>query len=108
MYLALTPLLLTPICLLLRALLRLLSPLSKIPGPTYTKLTSLPLKYQEFTGNRRAWIHTLHRKHGKVVRLGPNEVSCTGIEAVREIYSSGGSGWDKTELYTLFMQFGFR
>jgi hypothetical protein len=39
------------------------------------------------------------------VRLGPNEVSFTSLDAIKEIYASGGSGYDKTEFYTLFKQF---
>jgi hypothetical protein len=84
------------------------SPVSKIPGPGYSKFTELWLMIQEFTGNRRLYIHQLHRRYGPVVRLGPNEVSFTSLEAVKEIYTSGGSGYDKTELYNLFMQFGAR
>lgn len=64
--------------------------------------------YKEFTGQRREYIHELHREFGPVVRLGPNEVSFTSQEALKEIYQSGGSGYDKTEFYTLFKQFGTR
>lgn len=42
------------------------------------------------------------------MRLGPNEVSFTSLEAMKEIYTSGGSGYDKTEFYTLFKQFDTR
>ena len=87
---------------------RLRSPIARIPGPTYTILTSLWLMKQEFGSNRRPYIHQLHQKYGPVVRLGPNEVSFTSLEAIKEIYTSGGSGYDKTEFYTLFMQFKTR
>ncbi|KAJ6082696.1 hypothetical protein N7499_007570 [Penicillium canescens] len=83
----------------------LLSPLSKIPGPWYTQFTSLWIKYQEFTANRRESIHALHKIYGPVARLGPNEVSFTSLDAIKEIYASGGSGYDKTEYYDLFRQF---
>lgn len=63
---------------------------------------------QEFSGKRREYIHELHERYGAVVRLGPNEVSFTSLEAIKEIYSSGGSGYDKTEFYTLFKQFDTR
>ncbi len=63
---------------------------------------------QEFTSNRREYIHELHRQYGPVVRLGPNEVAFTSLESVKEIYTSGGSGYEKTEFYTLFKQFGVR
>lgn len=86
----------------------LLSPLSKLPGPWYTRFTSLWLKYQEFTANRRESIHRLHQEYGPVVRLAPDEVSFTSLDAIKEIYASGGSGYDKTELYSLFKQFKTR
>ncbi|GLI78457.1 hypothetical protein PoHVEF18_006772 [Penicillium ochrochloron] len=80
------------------------SPVSKVPGPWYTRFTSLWIKYQEFTANRRESVHRLHQVYGPVVRLGPNEVSFTSLDAIREIYASGGSGYDKTEFYSLFKQ----
>lgn len=81
---------------------------SQIPGPWYTNLTSIVLKYHEFSKNRRLWIHTLHQKYGPAVRLAPNEVSFNNLEALKEIYQNGGSGYDKTEFYNLFMQYGER
>jgi hypothetical protein len=84
------------------------SPLSKLPGPKYTLFSEFYLMIQEFTGKRREYIHELHKRCGAVVRLGPNEVSFTSLEAMKEIYSSGGSGYDKTEFYTLFKQFDTR
>ncbi|KAK5795877.1 hypothetical protein VI817_005162 [Penicillium citrinum] len=83
----------------------LFTPLAKIPGPWYTQFTSLWIKYQEFTANRRVSVHLLHRRYGPVVRLGPNEISFTSLDAIKEIYASGGSGYDKTEFYSLFKQF---
>ncbi|OOQ84467.1 cytochrome P450 monooxygenase [Penicillium brasilianum] len=75
----------------------ILGSVSKIPGPWYTRFTSFWIKYQEFTANRRESVHRLHQVYGPVVRLGPNEVSFTSLDAIREIYASGGSGYDKTE-----------
>lgn len=80
----------------------------KVPGPWYTSLTSFVLKYYEFTRRRRVWIHTLHLKYGPVVRLAPNEIAFANLEGVKEIYQSGGSGYDKTEFYDLFKQFDYR
>ncbi|KAE8373944.1 cytochrome P450 [Aspergillus bertholletiae] len=87
---------------------RLSSPLAKIPGPWYTNFTSFCLKYHEFTATRRVFIHHLHKTYGPVVRLAPNEVSFTSLDAIREIYASGGSGYDKTEYYDLFRQYGIK
>ncbi|RAQ44815.1 cytochrome P450 monooxygenase [Aspergillus flavus] len=87
---------------------RLSSPLAKVPGPWYTNLTSFCLKYHEFTATRRLFVHRLHKKYGPVVRLAPNEVSFASLDAIREIYASGGSGYDKTEYYDLFRQYGIK
>lgn len=96
------------IWLVLHLIQRLRSPVTKVSGPTYTIFTSLYLMLEEFTSNRRPYIHALHQKYGPVVRLGPNEVSFTSLEALKEIYASGGSGYNKTEFYSLFMQFKTR
>ncbi|TVY39378.1 putative sterigmatocystin biosynthesis P450 monooxygenase [Lachnellula occidentalis] len=82
--------------------------LTKVPGPWYTNITSLILKYHEFSGSRRTWIHSLHQRYGPVVRLAPNECSFANFEGMKEIYQSGGSGYDKTEFYDLFKQFDYR
>ncbi|EAA64119.1 hypothetical protein AN8905.2 [Aspergillus nidulans FGSC A4] len=80
---------------------RLCSPIAKLPGPWYATFTSWVLKYHEFTSNRRLFIHDLHKKYGSTVRIAPNEISFASLEAIKEIYGSGGSGYDKTEL-TMF------
>lgn len=54
------------------------------------------------------YIHGLHKIYGPVVRIGPHEVSFTSYASLKEIYLSGGSGYDKTELYDLFQQFGHK
>jgi hypothetical protein len=97
-------------CLLVASVLHKLlrSPLAKLPGPFHARFTAAWLKYKEFTGDRRAYIHNLHQELGPVVRLGPNEVSFASAEAIKEIYTSGGSGYEKTEFYKLFMQFNTR
>ncbi len=94
------------VALLSIALYRLfLAPLARIPGPALSALTRLPLILREFTGRRSAWIHDLHVKYGPVVRVAPDEVSFATREAAKEIYTSGGSGYDKTSFYKLFEHF---
>ncbi|KAI0693841.1 cytochrome P450 [Cerioporus squamosus] len=88
------------------ALYRLwISPLARLPGPTLCALTRLPLMYHEFSGNRRKFVHALHLKYGPVVRIAPDEVSFATREAAKEIYTSGGSGYDKSAFYNLFSNF---
>ncbi|SPO02789.1 related to benzoate 4-monooxygenase cytochrome P450 [Cephalotrichum gorgonifer] len=86
----------------------LTSPLAKIPGPRVSLFTSLVLKWNELRANRRGYIHALHVRYGPVVRVSPHEVSFTSALAVKEIYCSGGSGYDKTEFYDLFRVYGRR
>lgn len=94
--------------LLYRAFITIRTFKTKVPGPWYTNLTSLPLKYHEFSGTRRVWIHKLHQTYGPVVRLAPNECSFADLEGMKEIYQSGGSGYNKTEFYNLFRQLDCR
>ncbi|KIW53987.1 hypothetical protein PV05_06386 [Exophiala xenobiotica] len=96
------------VVVLVKAVSRLRSTVAKLPGPKYTALTSLVLKYKEFTHERRIYIHKLHQRYGPVVRLAPNEISFATVDAIKEIYMSGGSGYDKTPFYSLFTQFKTR
>lgn len=87
---------------------RVSSPLWNLPGPALSAFTSLELKVNELKANRTLYVHGLHQRYGPVVRLGPNEVSFSSWAAVKEIYCSGGSGFDKTEFYDAFQIFGRR
>jgi hypothetical protein len=84
------------------------SPLRQIPGPAHASFTSLVLKWHELHANRTQYVHELHKKYGPSVRLSPDEVSFASYEAVKEIYCSNGSGYDKTEFYNLFRVYGRR
>ena len=81
------------------------SALARFPGPTICALTQLPLMYHEFCGRRRLFVHALHVKYGPVVRIAPDEVSFATREAVKEIYTSVGSGYDKSSFYHLFRNY---
>ncbi|KAL7800233.1 cytochrome P450 [Trichoderma ceciliae] len=63
-------------------------PLSQVPGPWYARWTSVVIKYHWLKGNRARYQQDLHLKYGPVVRLAPNEVSVTNIEAVKKIYNA--------------------
>ncbi|KAL6913163.1 hypothetical protein FSST1_010923 [Fusarium sambucinum] len=89
-------------------IIRLCSATANVPGPFVSNFTSLVLKWHELNANRTVYIHELHKRYGPVVRVAPNEVSFTSIAAIKEIYGSGGSGYDKTEFYNLFQVYGKR
>ncbi|KUI65586.1 hypothetical protein VM1G_00150 [Cytospora mali] len=106
-----SPIIIVPSLLILTTLFilrRLRSPLSRVPGPWYTLFTSIPIKWHEFRANRTRHVDALHRRYGPAVRIAPNEVSFSSAAAVKEIYCSGGSGYDKTEFYNLFTVYGRR
>ncbi|KAF4458647.1 hypothetical protein FALBO_14615 [Fusarium albosuccineum] len=94
--------------LIIHIIVRLTSPIAKVPGPAVSNFTSLVLKWNELGANRTMYLHALHKKYGPVVRIAPNEVSFTSAAALKEIYGSGGSGYDKTEFYDLFQVYGKR
>ena len=82
------------------------APLARLPGPSICAISRLPLMYREFSGNRRLFIHDLHMRYGPIVRIAPDEVSFATRDGVKEIYTSGGSGYDKSSFYLLFENFG--
>ncbi len=100
------------ICFVLTAIILLggsarRNPLFRLPGPWYTAFTSLVLIYHEYYGNRRMYVHGLHSKYGRAVRLARNEVSFTGEAAINIIYG-GSKGHEKPQLFELFKQQGRR
>ncbi|PMD59449.1 cytochrome P450 [Hyaloscypha bicolor E] len=62
-------------------------PLSKYPGPFLWKISRLPQTYYLFRGTLPWKIHQLHEKYGPVVRLAPNELSYTTVDAWHDIYT---------------------
>ncbi len=63
-----------------------LSRLRNIPGPLLAKLTAKWLVFVDLVGDRTSTINELHRKCGSAVRIGPNEVSFSDIDCIKEIY----------------------
>ncbi|XWW96329.1 hypothetical protein V2A60_004302 [Cordyceps javanica] len=73
--------------LFLIGLTTLRKPISRIPGPWYSRWTSLVLKYHWIRGQKSVYVHSLHGKYGRIVRIGPDEVSVCDIDAAKTIYS---------------------
>ena len=64
------------------------SPLSKIPGPWLTRISSIP-EANALKENRRAqWVTDLFTQNSDAIaiRTGPNSVSFNHPDAVKEIY----------------------
>jgi hypothetical protein len=60
--------------------------LSSIPGPTLAKYTDLWKLNDVWKGQPHKTAIALHRKHGDLVRIGPNDVSVGDPKAIAEIY----------------------
>lgn len=74
------------------------SPLSSLPGPWYTRLTNVVLRYHVLTGKRIHYIDYLHRRYGPVVRIAPDEVAVGDVEAFSQIHRIG-AGFLKSSWY---------
>ena len=77
----------------------LFSPLAKIPTAHFSSSFSpLWILWKRYTSQENRSIHAAHLKHGKIVRLGPNEVSVASVDdGIRIIY---GGGFEKSEWYS--------
>lgn len=53
---------------------RFFSPLAKIPGPFWASVSRLWITKHSWDGDMNRRVIELHRKYGKLVRTGPNEV----------------------------------
>ena len=84
----------------------LLHPLSHIPGPLLARLSSIYLYYITYVGHEARILHRLHKVHGFVIRIAPNEVSVSDGRALKVVYTDGG-GMRKAKCYRNFDIDGF-
>lgn len=49
-----------------------ISPLSRIPGPFWAKLSNFGMLLRAFSNDAHRDFVSLHKKYGTVVRVGPN------------------------------------
>lgn len=47
----------------------LTNPISKVPGPWYSKWTDLVARYHYFTGQKVFYVHGLHKRYGMAFHL---------------------------------------
>lgn len=79
-----------------------LSPLRRYPGPFWAGFTRLWLAKQARVGKRSEIVHEEHLKHGKFVRIGPNEISVADPAALPIVYAHG-TGSIKADFYDAFV-----
>jgi len=80
-------------------------PLSTFPGPRLAACSTLWKAYIDCVSNTSfvATLESLHKQHGDVVRVGPNELHFSRPETYHEIYNANNR-WDKEE--SLYHSFG--
>ncbi|KAF2118145.1 cytochrome P450 [Lophiotrema nucula] len=61
--------------------------LSKVPGPFWSKLSSVPFFYHAIRGDRHIWTWQLFQLHGDKIRTAPNVVLFRDPDAYNTIFS---------------------
>lgn len=60
--------------------------LNRYPGPWLARFTKFWLRHSVKSNQHQRHLLDLHRKHGDVVRIGPNNLSIANPECVSPIY----------------------
>lgn len=79
----------------------LADPLRKIPGPLSARFSRLWMVQHSRAGDMHTTMIALHKKHGKLVRTAPNEVSISDPAAIKSIYGAG-SRFRKSDWYSVW------
>ncbi|TFY71507.1 hypothetical protein EVG20_g1504 [Dentipellis fragilis] len=56
-------------------------PLASYPGPFTWRLSTVIIAYVSYTGRRHVILDDLHRRYGRIVRIGPNMLSVNSASA---------------------------
>jgi cytochrome P450 len=76
-------------------------PLARIPGPLSARFSRLWMVQHSVAGDMHTTMIALHKKHGKLVRTAPNEVSISDPTAIKTIYGAG-TKFRKSEWYSVW------
>lgn len=106
----LIPTLLIGFQLLLRVSRALFSPLKDIPGPFWTRFTTLWYFNQVRKGHFECDNIRLHDQYGSIVRIAPNHYSISDASAIKTVYGTGSrfaksawyDGWKHPAQWTVF------
>ena len=79
--------------------------LSRYPGPLFASFTDLYRLLQLWkTRGAHEWCVKLHKKHGDVVRIGPNLLSFGDPRAIKDIYGLN-KGFVKASMHVILHGF---
>ncbi|KAL3467297.1 cytochrome P450 [Aspergillus heterothallicus] len=76
--------------------------LSDIPAPGLAAFTNFWLLLQTRKGHRFLVVDEAHKKHGKLVRIAPRQVSIADDAAIQAVYGHG-NGFLKADFYDAFV-----
>jgi cytochrome P450 len=76
-----------------------LHPLSTVPGPALGRVSGFYRTYYHARGNWHDQVVWLHKRYGRVVRIGPDEISIVDQAAIRKIYGLGPDNAAKAPWY---------
>ncbi|KAI8454518.1 cytochrome P450 [Phakopsora pachyrhizi] len=76
--------------------------LKRFPGPFLAKFSRIWLARAARTRKRYSIIHDLHKKHGSIVRIAPDELSIADVDAL-DIVMGHGTKHTKSEFYDAFV-----
>jgi len=80
---------------------RFYHPLAAIPGPFWASISRFWITKHSWDGDMNTTMIDLHRKHGSLVRTGPNEVSVSDLAAIKTIYGAG-TKFRKSDWYSVW------
>ena len=89
---------------------RATSPTTQLPGPFWTRFTTLFVTYHDARSNRTLWTKALHEHYGPLVRLSPKEVSISSPASIRDVFTGSGRAGHcpKAPIFNIFQHFGAR
>jgi len=73
-------------------------PLRKFPGPWLASVSRVWYMLQIARGDMEKTQRRLHKQHGPLVRIAPNEIACAAPDAIKTIYRTQGA-LNKTDFY---------
>ncbi|KAI0459980.1 cytochrome P450, partial [Xylaria acuta] len=76
-----------------------LHPLRKYPGPLSHRMSVLPRSWYQLRGLLPFHMVELHKQYGPVVRVAPNELAFSGLQAWRDIYGHKKAGEEEFPKY---------
>ncbi|PNP82141.1 hypothetical protein FNYG_04330 [Fusarium nygamai] len=90
-------------CLLVNVIYNIFfHPLAKLPGPFLAKLTKFWLFSEELGGDAANTLARLHKKHGQLIRVSPNEVAINNRDVFTTINRQGTKFYKEKTFYDGF------